>query len=296
MVGRSRSRRPALPLLSLPSYAPGANASSQPHSLPILFLMGLLLDAASNPAAPSVGSGFKTFFDLLLAIWPLWVLIGVIGLAKLAFEVYHLRRLAKSGIKEIDAMDGAQFEEFLGTLFRRLGYRVENTRYRGDYGADLVVTKDGFKTAVQAKRWSKRVGVKAVQEAVASAGFYKCHRALVVANREFTKQARVLAEANNVELWDRDALVSKMLAVRGEATTSAPGVAANTPPPLPAAAEGAPSLTTDAADHGHCVTCGVAVSEKVRDYCLERPQRFGGRVYCFTHQRGVRAPATPERS
>jgi restriction system protein len=131
--------------------------------------MGLLLDAASNPAAPSVRSGLETFFHLLLILWPLWALVGVIGLAKLAFEVYRLRRLAKSGIREIDVMDGATFEEFLDTLFRQLGYRVENTRYRGDYGADLVVSKDGFKTAVQAKRWSKRIGVKAVQEAVASA-------------------------------------------------------------------------------------------------------------------------------
>jgi restriction system protein len=253
--------------------------------------MGLPLDAASNPAAPSASSGLKTFLDLLLAVWPLWVLIGVIGLAKLAYEVYRLRRLAKSGIRDIDAMDGHTFEEFLSTLFRRLGYSVENTRYRGDYGADLVVTKDGFKTAVQAKRWNKRVGLKAVQEAVASAGYYKCHRALVVANRDFTKQARVLADANNVELWDRDALVSKLLAVRGEAASSAPAVAANSTPasPPPTAAETTPASTNGATDQRHCVTCGVAVSEKVRDYCLARPQRFGGRVYCFNHQR--RAPA-----
>jgi restriction system protein len=257
--------------------------------------MGLLLDAASDPAAPSVGSGLRTLFDLMLAIWPLWVVVGVVGLAKLAFEVYRLRRLAKSGINEIDVMDGATFEEFLSTLFRRLGYSVENTRYRGDYGADLVVVKRGLKTAVQAKRWSKRIGVKAVQEAVASAGYYKCHRALVVANRDFTKQARVLARANNVELWDRDALVSKLLALRGEAVPSAPAVAKNAAPtPTPAGVT--PTPTNGEADHAHCVTCGVAVSEKVRDYCLERPQRFGGGVYCFTHQREVHGSVVPEHS
>jgi restriction system protein len=251
--------------------------------VPISIVMGLLLDAASNPAAPSVSSGLKTFFDLLLALWPLWVLVGVVALAKLTFEVYRLRRLAKSGIKEIDVMDGATFEEFLGTLFRRLGYRVENTRYRGDYGADLVISKDGFKTAVQAKRWTKRIGVKAVQEAVASAGYYKCHRALVVANRDFTRQARVLARANSVELWDRDALVGKLLEVRGEGKTSAPVVSSGAAPVVESAA---PSTTNHATDRAHCVTCDVVVSEKVRDYCLTRPERFGGRIYCFKHQRG----------
>jgi restriction system protein len=106
--------------------------------------MGLLLDAASKPEASSASSGLKTFVGLLLAVWPLWALIGIVGLAKLADELYRLRCLAKSGVREIDVMDGRTFEEFLGTLFRRLGYRVENTRYRGDYGADLVVAKDGF--------------------------------------------------------------------------------------------------------------------------------------------------------
>jgi restriction system protein len=108
----------------------------------------------------------------------------------------------------------------LSTLFRRLGYRVEVTQLRGDYGADLVVTNDTKRTAVQAKRLSKRVGVKAVQEAAAAKGFYRCDSALVVADREFTQQAQKLARANRVELWGREVLVSKLLAVRGKRGTA----------------------------------------------------------------------------
>jgi restriction system protein len=74
-----------------------------------------------------------------------------------------------------------------------------------------VISNDG---AVPAKRWSKTIGVKAVQEAVASKGIYKYAEALVVANRPLTRQARTLAEANEVTLWDRDVLVAKLLAVR----------------------------------------------------------------------------------
>ena len=112
-------------------------------------------------------------------------------------------------------MDGHKFEEYLSTLFRRLGYSVEITSRHGDYGADLVVTRGKHRTAVQAKRWNKKVGVKAVQEAVASKGMYGCDFALVVANREFTQQAQKLARANKVELWGRAVLVGKLLAVRG---------------------------------------------------------------------------------
>ena len=37
-------------------------------------------------------------------------------------------------------------------------------------------------------------------------------RAMVVTNRYFTSAARSLARANGVELWDRDRLVSALLA------------------------------------------------------------------------------------
>jgi restriction system protein len=113
---------------------------------------------------------------------------------------------------------------------------------------------------------------------------YKCSEALVVANRSFTRQARTLARANDVALWDRDTLVGKLLAV-GDA-------GADTPVPTAQAEQAvvealptpAPSLQVEPGLM-HCATCGASVSEKVRAYCLARPKRFGGRIYCFKHQR-----------
>jgi len=34
-----------------------------------------------------------------------------------------------------------------------------------------------------------------------------------------------------------------------------------------------------------CAECGKKVNEKVRQYCLERPQKFAGQVYCYDHQK-----------
>ena len=246
-----------------------------------------LLHAATDPQTPDFFSMLKSLADALLVFWPLWLLIGIVGAAKFAYGLYRLRRLAKSGITEVDAMDGHRFEQFLATLFRRLGYRVEMTRYQGDYGADLIVTKEGVKTAVQAKRWSKRVGIKAVQEAVAAKGYYACDHALVVANRAFTDQAQRLARANEVTLWDRAVLVEKMLATRGVAERRARADEVLVEPPphdlvdrVVPIAELTPTTAT-------CATCGTTVSERVRDYCLSRPQRFRGLVYCFRHQCAV---------
>jgi restriction system protein len=278
--------------------------------MPMTQLM-LLLASGKPPKAPDlvkpVEHGLAHSF---IHFWPLWMFLGAIVVAKFAWRGYQMHRLSKSGIADIDRMSGHTFEEFLSTLFRRLGYRVELTSRNGDYGADLVVTKGGKRIAVQAKRWSKKVGVKAVQEAVASKGMYSCDAALVVANREFTQQAKKLARANKVELWGRAVLVEKLLAVRGkeapleqlEIEPAPPTSLAKTETePIPVntstlittdvpAASTVPATTTAPAT---CINCGATVSEKVRTYCQQHSERFGGCIYCFKHQRSVRAaPAT----
>lgn len=258
----------------------------------------MLAAAKPDPSNPDlIGPAFHGLINALVAFWPLWVLIGAVAVGKLALRLYELRRLSRSGIADVDRMDGTTFEHFLTTLFRRLGYRVEHTGRRGDYGADLVVTKDGRRIAVQAKRWSKTIGVKAVQEAVAAKGMYRCAEALVVANRTFTRQARTLAEANGVMLWDRDVLVSKLLAVANEVegvtdTSSNGSHASAFAKPTPSQMPVEPH-EHDIVDARHCARCGMVVSDKVRDYCLVRPQRFHGRIYCFEHQRNARIAADP---
>jgi restriction system protein len=254
----------------------------------------MLATADPKPTSPDlIGPVIHGLADALVVFWPLWLFIGLIAAAKLAWRIYQLRRLSRSGIAEVDQMDGATFEVFLTTLFRRLGYGVEHTGRRGDYGADLVVTKDGRRTAVQAKRWNKADGVKAIQEAVASKGIYKCSEALVVANRAFTRQARTLARANDVALWDRDEVVSKLLSAGAGTAETAPAKDETQSGREPASGSLIPP-SSPAQDRALCVSCGVAVSEKVRDYCLARPERFGGRIYCFKHQR--RAPVAAETS
>ena len=91
-----------------------------------------------------------------------------------------------------------------------MGYKVKTTPRTNDYGADLILTKDGDKIVVQAKRWNDPVGNSAVQEVVAAKAYYKANRAMVVTNSYFTSNARSLAHVNNVELWDRSNLVKKL--------------------------------------------------------------------------------------
>jgi restriction system protein len=102
----------------------------------------------------------KAFLSSLAQMWYVWLILGLVLIGRILFYFWEKQRLAKSGVGDIDKMDGKTFEKYLKGLFEKLGYRVERTRYMGDYGADLVATNNGVKTVIQAKRYKKEIGVR----------------------------------------------------------------------------------------------------------------------------------------
>jgi restriction system protein len=121
------------------------------------------------------------------------------------------KRLLDSGILEVDEMTGKEFENFLAIHFINCGYSVTLTQDSQDYGADLILYKDGSKTVVQAKRSKNPVGIKAVQEVAGAVRHYKGNKARVITNNRFTENAYNLADSNEVELWDRKKLIEFIL-------------------------------------------------------------------------------------
>lgn len=108
----------------------------------------------------------------------------------------------KIDIGDFDKLNGYEFEGYLKGLFNLLGYTTIQTALSGDQGADLIISKDGEKTVVQAKKYNEKVPNKAIQEIVAAKNHYKANKAIVITNSSFTKSAIDLALSNNVELWD----------------------------------------------------------------------------------------------
>lgn len=115
-----------------------------------------------------------------------------------------LKRIASSGIRYIDRMDGHQFEFFLKALFKVLGYKPKLTGKSHDFGADLIL-EGRNRIVIQAKRYGfkKKVGLSAVQEVYAAQAFYKAHEAWVITNSHFTRGAKELANACHVKLLPR---------------------------------------------------------------------------------------------
>ncbi len=120
------------------------------------------------------------------------------------------RRFGAAQAAELDQLSGVEFEEFLAGLFRAKGYAAELTPTTGDYGADLILSKDGRRIAVQAKRYVGSVGVAAVQEALSGMAYYQCDTAWVITTGAFTPNALELAEKSGVKMIGRSEIGNLM--------------------------------------------------------------------------------------
>ena len=118
--------------------------------------------------------------------------------------------ISKIKIDDIDMMTGAEFEDFICVLYKKMGYNAYVTKTSGDQGLDVIAERNGKRIGVQAKCYAGAVGNSAIQEAVAGKNYYNCDRVVVVTNSSFTKSAIDLASANNVVLWNRDILKEKI--------------------------------------------------------------------------------------
>lgn len=200
-------------------------------------------------------SSFGTFFltYLLTKSLKVSIIIAVIAVAIvitiLFFNNYRrVERLKRSGIDEIDKMDGFQFERYLSHLFKALGYEVRLLKSVGDFGADLIISKNETKIAIQAKRYSRNVGIKAVQEAQASIAHYGATEAWVVTNSDFTEAAITLAHSNQVKLINREKLI-EMILQKDEKSTS-------TKSPQQVAKLSIKSESNPTSENVICVRCG----------------------------------------
>ncbi len=115
-----------------------------------------------------------------------------------------------SAIEKIDIMEGEEFEIFMEEYFSHKGYKVERTPLSGDYGIDLIIEHEFGKIGVQAKCYSNKVSLSAVQEVVAGLRHYGLSSGMVITNNYFQNSAIRLAADNNITLWDRDKLIEKL--------------------------------------------------------------------------------------
>lgn len=138
----------------------------------------------------------------------MWIVIAAGIVLAVAAGVLVCRQFRVSARRrELDAMDGLDFEYYCADLLAADGFvDVKVTRSIGDYGVDILAEKDGVTYAIQCKRYTGLVGVKAVQEAYAGRDYYDRMVGAVLTNQYFTKPAVQAARKLKILLWDRDYL------------------------------------------------------------------------------------------
>lgn len=134
------------------------------------------------------------------------IVIGVIIFISMVCTIYRkLHR--KYTLKQLDKMDGHQFEYACADILKANGYKhVKVTRGSGDFGVDIIAEKDKVRYAIQCKRYNHKLDNTPIQEVVGGLAYYQCDKGAVMTNQYFTEPAKQLAQVNDIKLLDRDTL------------------------------------------------------------------------------------------
>ena len=139
------------------------------------------------------------------------IIIGVILALLVGAALFMLHRAKKKMPDSMDLLEGHDFEVYCAELLKRRGFQeVEITKGSGDYGVDILAEKEGVTYAIQCKRYTAPVGVKAVQEAYAGRDYYDRMVGAVLTNQYFTQPAVEAAKKLKILLWDRGYLESRV--------------------------------------------------------------------------------------
>lgn len=101
-----------------------------------------------------------------------------------------------------------EFQDFVGELFKKIGYEVEMGKYTQDFGIDLVARKEGEVVVVEVKKWEvgNNVGAEVVRGVLGAMWKATANKAVVVTTSDFTVLAEEQARGAPVELWNLEML------------------------------------------------------------------------------------------
>jgi restriction system protein len=204
--------------------------------------------AAATWLAPSALHGVPDFLSpfiwLLAAICAVFAVVGYI-IQRIEGGRRNVRFNNTQTAENLMSLDWRQFEQLVADLFRRMGYRVQETGRTGDGGVDLVLEKDGLQHLVQCKQYrSWSVGEPVVRDfyGAMAARETRCEGFIVTCG-SFTEPAKLFAQGKPIKLIDGGELLGMLARVN-------PIKPAVNPTPSPSAT----SQPTDAKPS--CPLCG----------------------------------------
>ena len=128
----------------------------------------------------------------------------------LSFKKGTLWRSDQDLLHWLRGMRPSEFEEYVATLFRKLGYRAEVVGQTGDHGIDVEIEKDGIVSYIQCKKYSHKhkVGEPEVRNFLGSLDHKHAQsKGYFVTTGIFTLEAERFVGDKPIELVDGLALI-----------------------------------------------------------------------------------------
>ncbi len=102
----------------------------------------------------------------------------------------------------------SEFESFIEYLFKVDGYEVEPISRKSDLTANLIAKKEDTTLVIRVMRYmpEQLLGESEVQQAIAAKDFYETDQSWIITTSGFTREAKVMAENAEIELWDWETL------------------------------------------------------------------------------------------
>jgi HJR/Mrr/RecB family endonuclease len=139
-----------------------------------------------------------------LITFPVWTVV-IFTFVYMLGRHLQKREAKEALLRDVSMLTPLEYEVRCAALLEQGGWRAVTTPIN-DQGADVIATLYGYKAVIQCKKYTKRVGNKAVQEIAAAKSHYKADIAVVVCLNGYTRSANELGKSCGVYLLHHDQL------------------------------------------------------------------------------------------
>ncbi len=161
---------------------------------------------------PSIFDYFPNFSQEVL---PILELTGALTLLVLWFILWwyrfnsdELTQKPTMTVEQLYALSPFEFEEYVGQIFQKRGYKVQLRGKSGDMGVDIEVRRPtGKKAVVQCKRYKHTVGPETIRELYGTLIHERASHAFLVTTAEISDAAQQWAKGKPMTLIDGKTLV-----------------------------------------------------------------------------------------
>ena len=108
--------------------------------------------------------------------------------------------------EKVDQLSAREFEEFVASAYRALGYGVNLTPYQNDEGIDIFLHKNNGKIGVQIKKQQGNIGQPILRDFYGAMMHHQCSEGIFITTSDFTEQATSFHQGKRIILVNRDRL------------------------------------------------------------------------------------------